>query len=194
MFDSLAQELNEIYRDEQKKLRTNTVLYGHLGEGRWHSTLQPPLTDEEVQSFEKELDQSSPASYLEFLKAHNGCWLFDLLRVAGKDAETYKGLSVEEQVHLSFNLYDMQDLYRRKRTPADHFIFADSFVKNTYYVINQDEQVLEIDFRTKIVIQTFQDFSTFLKEFIREGKKDIAERTYYELNRRTTEAGRDDSE
>ncbi|WP_066172578.1 SMI1/KNR4 family protein [Bacillus marinisedimentorum] len=181
MFDFLREEMNEIYRDDQKKLRTNTVLYGHLGEGRWHSTLQPPLTEEEVQRFEKVLDQSFHSSYREFLKAYNGCWLFDLLRIAGKDAETYKGLNSEEQVHLAFNLESMQGLYRKKRTPSDHFIFADSFVKNTYYVIKADEQVLEIDFRTKKVIQTFQDFRTFLKEFIREGKKDIEEGTYYEF-------------
>ncbi|WP_286228451.1 hypothetical protein [Neobacillus mesonae] len=55
MFEFLNQELNEFYGEDKKKLRTNTILYGHLGEGRWHTHLQPPLSSESIAQFEADL-------------------------------------------------------------------------------------------------------------------------------------------
>ncbi|ALC85163.1 hypothetical protein AM499_04535 [Bacillus sp. FJAT-22090] len=46
MFQFLSKELNDLYGEDKKKLRTNTILYGNLGEGRWHTQLQPPLSIE----------------------------------------------------------------------------------------------------------------------------------------------------
>lgn len=143
--------------------------------------LQPPLSNESINQFETELKQELPIQYKKFLSFHNGCYLFDLLRVAGKEPDTYKGLSLEEQVSTPFPLDAMQNLYRRKRTPITHFIFADSIVKNTYYVINTDEKILEIDFRTKKLIKSYEDLKTFLSEILQEGKENIANGIYFEF-------------
>jgi len=181
MFEFLSPELNEIYENDKKNLRTKSVEYGHLGEGRWHSNLQPPLSKESISQFESELKQQFPTQYKNFLSFYNGCYLFDLFRVAGKKPDTYKGLSIEEQLSTPFPLETMQNLYRRKRTPITHFIFADSFVKNTYYVINNDEKILEIDFRTKKIIKSYEDLKIFLSEILQEGKENIANGIYSEF-------------
>jgi hypothetical protein len=181
MFEFLSVKLNELYGEDKKKLRTKTTLYGHLGEGRWHTHLQPPLSKEDTNKIEEDLKQELPAEYKKFLTYYNGCYLFDLLRVAGKDADTYKGLSIEEQVHLAFNIKTMDDLYRRKRTPKTHFIFADSIVKNAYYVIDTDEKILEIDFTTKKMIKSYEDLKSFLWEILLEGKENLANGIFYEF-------------
>lgn len=181
MFEFLSRELSELYGEDKKKLRTQTVLYGHLGEGRWHTHLQPPLSFVDINIVEEDLKQAFPAEYKKFLTFYNGCYLFDLLRVAGKGADTYKGLSIEEQVHLTFDLKTMENLYRRKRTPKNHFIFADSIVKNSYYVIDTDEKILEIDFKTKKIIKSHKDLKIFFYEILFEGKENLAKGLFYEF-------------
>lgn len=181
MFDFVGQALNKMY-DDKKKLRTNTVLYGYLEEGRWHTHLQPPLSNEEIIRFEDESKRNFPAEYKEFLAFYNGCYLFDILRIAGKDADTYRSLSIEEEVHLAFDLKTLDNIYRRKRTPATHFIFADSLVKNTYYVFDSEERILEIDVRTKKVIHSYTDFKSFLNEILLEGKRNMINGIYFEFD------------
>lgn len=181
MFEFLSEEISGLYGEDKKKLRNKTILYGHLGEGRWHTHLSSPLKKADIEMFEKELKQELPSPYKKFLSCYNGCYLFDILRVAGKDANNYKGLSVEEQIHLAFDLSTMDKIYRRKRTPETYFIFADSIVKNTYYVINNDEKILEIDIRTKKVIKVFEHLKTFLDEILLEGKENLESGIYYEF-------------
>jgi hypothetical protein len=181
VFEFLVKELDEIYKQDKKKLRTKTLLYGHLGEGRWHTHIQPPLTEEEIKQCEQKLKRDLPSIFKEFLLEHNGGWFFDLLRISGKSPNTYKGLSIEEQCFTGADLEDLENLYRRKRTPMTHFIFADSFVKNTYYVIDADEKVLEIDFKTKKNIKSYEDLKSFLDEILKEGKKNLANGIYFEF-------------
>ncbi|MBT2733506.1 SMI1/KNR4 family protein [Bacillus sp. ISL-7] len=181
MFEFLSKELSEIYGEDKKRLRTDSIFYGHLGEGRWHSTLQTPLTNESIIQFEKDLKKEFPPQYKKFLSTHNGCYLFDLLRIAGKRPDTYKGLSIEEQNGTPFPLDTMQNLYQRKRTPKTHFIFADSIVKNTYYVIDSDEKILEIDYRTKKIINSYEDLKIFIDEFIYEGKENLENGIFFEF-------------
>ncbi|ALC85164.1 hypothetical protein AM499_04540 [Bacillus sp. FJAT-22090] len=90
-------------------------------------------------------------------------------------------MSIEEQVNSPFHLEYMQYSYLRKRTPKTHFIFADSIVKNTYYVIDMDERILEVDFRTKKIIQTYEDLKTFLFEIILEGNKNMKNGIFFEF-------------
>ncbi|WLR54572.1 SMI1/KNR4 family protein [Mesobacillus subterraneus] len=104
MFQFLSLELSQLYGEDKKKLRTKTVLYSHIGDGRWHTHIQSPLSKEDINKFEEDLKQELPAEYKKFLTVYNGCYLFDLLRVAGKGADTYKGLSIEEQVYSAFDL------------------------------------------------------------------------------------------
>ena len=75
----------------------------------------------------------------------------------------------------------MQYAHLRKRTPKSHFIFADSIVKNTYYVIDMDERILEVDFRTKKIIKTYEDLKTFLFEIILEGNKNMKKGIFFEF-------------
>lgn len=60
MYGFLSDELSELYGNDKKKLRTNSVDYGDLGEGRWHSNLQPPLSNELINQFETGLKQEFP--------------------------------------------------------------------------------------------------------------------------------------
>ena len=181
MYQFLSKELSELYGEDKKKLRTTTILYGNLGEGRWHTHLQPSLAFETITQFETELKQQFPPQYKDFISIHNGCYLFDLIRVAGKKTDTYKGLSIEEQVMSPFPLETMQYLYLRKRTPKTHFIFADSLVKNTYYAFDIDEKVLEVDFKTKKIINSYEDLKTFLYETLLEGNKNMENGIFFEF-------------
>jgi hypothetical protein len=107
VFEFLVKELDEIYKQNKKILRTKTLLFGHLGEGRWHTHIHPPLTEEEIKQCEEKLKRDLPLIFKEFLLEYNGGWFFDLFRVAGKSPSTYKGLSIEEQ---SFSACDLGDL------------------------------------------------------------------------------------
>jgi hypothetical protein len=62
-----------------------------------------------------------------------------------------------------------------------HFIFADSYVKNSYFVIDEEEKILEIDFRTKKTINTYEDLKFLFNEIVNEGKENIAKGIYYEF-------------
>ena len=180
MYEFLEEEIKNIYQDDNKKLRTQTVMYGKL-EHRWHTYLHPGLTREEIEEFESRVGTSFPLAFKEFLSFYNGCYLFDLLRMGGKELESYKGLTIEEQVRSTVDVEDIQETHLRKRTPKEHFIFADSLVKNTYYVMDKDEKVLECDCKTKKVIKNYDTLKNFIVEIIKEGKDNIANEVYFEF-------------
>lgn len=181
MYGFIKQEIEDIYKEDHKRLRTKTVLYGQI-ERRWHTYLHPGLTAEEIDQFEARTGTRFPSAYKEFLTFYNGCYLFDLLRMGGRELESYKGLSIEETTRSTVDVQDIQGIYLRKRTPKDHFIFADSLVHNSYYVIDSNENVLEIDFRTKKAIKTFSTLKDFIVEVIKEGKKNLEDEVYFEFN------------
>ncbi|MGA4719732.1 SMI1/KNR4 family protein [Fictibacillus nanhaiensis] len=180
MFEFLSETIRNDYINS-KKLKTNTHLYGYMEEGRWHTHLQPPLSNETIIQFEQQSGRKFPSEYRELLTFHNGCYLFNLLRLAGKEPATYKGLSIEEEDYSAFDLNTMDRLYRNKRTPTNHFIFADSLFKHAYYVIDGDVKILEIDVKTKKVIQTYTDLKTFLKEILMEGNNHLTNDIYVEF-------------
>jgi hypothetical protein len=180
MYEFLEEEIKNIYQDDNKKLRTQTVMYGKL-EHRWHTYLHPGLTTEEIKEFESRVGNSFPSAYREFLSVYNGCYLFDLLRMGGKELESYKGLTIEEQVRSTVDVEDIQEIHLRKRTPKEHFIFADSLVKNTYYVMDKDEKVLEVDCKTKKVTESYDTLKDFIIQIIQEGKDNIANEIHFEF-------------
>ncbi|MDD9784647.1 SMI1/KNR4 family protein [Priestia megaterium] len=180
MYEFLEEEIKKIYQDDNKKLRTQTVLYGEI-EGSWHTHLHPGLTQEEIEKFELRVGRNFPVTYKEFLSSYNGCYLFDLLRMGGRELDSYKGLTIEEQVRSTVDVQDIQEIHLRKRTPKEHFIFADSLVKNAYYVMDKDEKVLEVDFRTKKVIENYDTLKDFIVQIIQEGKDNIANEIYFEF-------------
>lgn len=114
---------------------------------------------------------------------YNGCYWFEILRIAGKDTNTYKGLSIEEEGHLAFDLSTMDNIYRSKKTLSNYFIFADSLVKNAFYVIDFDMRILELDFRTKKVVNSYVDLKSFLNEILKEGKRNITDGIYLNLSK-----------
>jgi len=180
MYEFLEQERKKIYMDDNKKLRTQTVLYGEI-EGSWHTHLHRGLTHEEIEKFELRVGQNLPVTYKEFLSFYNGCYLFDLLRVGGKELDSYKGLSIEEQVYSTIALAHLQEANRRKGTPENHFIFADSLVKNAYYVMNSNENILKIDYKTKKVVKIYNNLKTFFYKTIQEGKENISNGVYFKF-------------
>ncbi|MED4213464.1 hypothetical protein [Priestia megaterium] len=101
--------------------------------------------------------------------------------MGGKELESYKGLTIEEQVRSTVDVEDIQEIHLRKRTPKEHFIFADSLVKNTYYVMDKDEKVLEVDCKTKKVTESYDTLKDFIVQIIQEGKDNIANEIYFEF-------------
>jgi hypothetical protein len=48
-------------------------------------------------------------------------------------------------------------------------------------VIDTDEKILEIDFRTKKIIKSHEDLKIFFYEILLEGKENIANGMFYEF-------------
>ncbi|MGF9891212.1 SMI1/KNR4 family protein [Priestia megaterium] len=180
MYEFIKQEIEDIYKEDHKQLRTKTVLYGEI-EGRWHTHLHPGLTVDEIDQFEVRTGIHFPIAYKEFLAYYNGCYLFDLLRMGGKELDSYKGLSIEETTRSTVDVQDIREIHLRKRTPKDHFIFADSMVHNVYYVMDSNENVLEVDFRTKKVNENLGTLKQFLLKIIEEGKENLKNEVYFEF-------------
>ena len=144
MFSKYNRKLNEIYNDDFKKLRTGTILYGHLYEGRYQTHINGPLTLEEIEEFEQDRGHF-PNDYKEMLQHFNGLYLFDLIDIAGKTRESMRGLSIEEQVHEPGDLENlMPDLKANQRLPENSFAFASSMITDTFYVMKEDGQILEL--------------------------------------------------
>lgn len=180
-YETIKNEIAAIYWGSYKNLRNKTMLFGELDGGRWHTALQPPLTGSEIARFEEQLETVFPSQYKECLSFTNGCWLFDLIRIAGKAPDTYRGMSEEEESYSPFPLEDLQQLYKRKRTPADHFIFADSFVKQAYYAIDSTGYVHEVPCKTIKAVRTFNSITQLLQSIVEEGKEQIKNGIYYEF-------------
>ncbi|WP_203289878.1 SMI1/KNR4 family protein [Metabacillus sp. cB07] len=180
-YETIKNEILAIYGGSYKNLRNKTMLLGELDEGRWHTALQPPLTVSEIARFEEQMQTVFPFQYKECLFFTNGCWFFDLLRIAGKAPDTYRGMSEEEESFSPFPLEDLQQLYKRKRTPPDHFIFADSFVKQAYYAIDSTGDVHEVSYKTKRTIRSFYSLEQLLRSVVEEGKEQIENDLYYEF-------------
>ncbi|SDZ04740.1 hypothetical protein SAMN05421736_105214 [Evansella caseinilytica] len=62
------------------------------------------------------------------------------------------------------------------------FLFADSIVKISFFAIDTiDEKIVDIDFKTKKVIQSYEDFKTFLFEMLLEGKENLTDGIFFEF-------------
>ncbi|MEM5016836.1 SMI1/KNR4 family protein [Metabacillus indicus] len=181
-YETIQNEILAIYGGSHKKLRNMTMLLGEIDETRWHTALQPPLTCCEIARFEEQMQTVFPSQYKDCLSFTNGCWLFDLLRMAGKAPDTYRGMSEEEESHSPFPLEDLQRLYKRKSTPPDHFIFADSFVKGAYYAIDSSGHVHEVSYKTKKTVRIFDSIPQLLQSIVEEGKEQIENDLYYEFS------------
>ncbi len=180
IYKDLPDTLDTLYQSNKKKLRTGTILFGFIEDGeRWHTHLQKPLSNEEVDNLERKLDRPFPKGYRTLLTHFNGCYLFDLVRIAG-NVESYRGMSVEEQNYQPFPIETMQQLYERKRNPEDWFIFADSLVWECFFVMNKQEKILQVSRRGK-TMKTFDNMEDFLKKCMEAGKYNLEHDIWYEF-------------
>ena len=181
MFSKYTRQLNEIYNDDFKKLRTGTILYGHLYEGRYHTCINRPLKVEEIEEFEQAKGYF-PNNYKEMLQHFNGLYLFDLINIAGKTRETMRGLSIEEQVHEPTDLENiMPDLKANQRLPENSFAFASSMITDTFYVLKEEGQVLELDCKKLHVVQEFSSLEQLLDIIFEQGKMIVEKGEYLEF-------------
>ena len=181
MFSKYTRQLNEIYKDDFKKLRTGTILYGHLYEGRYQTCINRPLTLEEIEGFEQAKGHF-PNNYKEMLQHFNGLYLFDLIHIAGKTRESMRGLSIEEQVHEPADLeHLMPDLKANQRLPENSFAFASSMITDTFYVMKEDGQVLVLDYKKLHVVQEFSSLEQLLDGIFEQGKMMVEKGEYLEF-------------
>ncbi|MFG6494704.1 SMI1/KNR4 family protein [Fictibacillus sp. UD] len=180
IYKDIPNLLDAFYQNNKKKLRTGTILFGIIQEEeRWHTHLQPPLSSERVDQLMKKLDRPAPSAYRTFLTYFNGCYLFDLVRIAGY-VESYRGMSIEEEGYQPFPIESMQQMYARKRNPEDWFIFADSLEWQCFFVISKDEQILQVNRRGKVQ-KSFVNMEAFLKECMNAGKFNLEHNIWYEF-------------
>ncbi len=176
---NLPFELNHLYKDDRKLLRTGTIIFGHLYEDRWQTHIQRPLDNQEIKELEEEYGVL-PNEYKEFLSITNGCYLFDLLRIAGKQ-DGYKGMSREEQTFQPISLRNIEPYLGKKELPTHLFVFADSMIKDRFYAFNQNGHVLEINERNLKTAATYPSLEELLKDIYAQGKEMVLRKEYIEF-------------
>jgi hypothetical protein len=80
-------------------------------------------------------------------------------------------MSLEEQIFQPFNLKDFHLLHKAKKIPSTYFIFADSLYLGMVYVLDENEGVLEINYRTKKVVRKIGSMDDFIKEMLEKGQQ-----------------------
>lgn len=168
-----------MYKDDKKKLRTGTTLYGELYDPRWQTHIQKPLTLEELNEFENEYG-GLPNQYKELLRLTNGCYLFDLIRVAGKQ-NSFRGMSIAERVFQPCSLKDLQVYVRNKKTSENLFIFADSLVRDSFFAFNEAGYIVEKNSRNLKTINSYATLEEILDEIFVAGKEMVEKNEYIEF-------------
>ena len=179
MYNEFLQKIDQLYKSDRKKLRTGTILYGNLYEDRWQTHIQKPLAPEELNSLETEIG-NLPDDFKEFLLTANGCYLFDILRVGGKQ-DGYKGMSIEEQIHQPISFRNIPPYSRNSKRIGDLFVFADSMVTGTFFAYNKGGQILQLELRNFKQLDTYQTFIDLLEAVYEEGKKLVLNKDYLEF-------------
>lgn len=179
MYEKYLSGLEELYKEDKKKLRTGTTLYGNLYDSRWHTIIKKPLTFDEIKSLENEVG-ILPNQYKELLLFTNGCYLFDLLRIAGKQ-DGYRGMTEEEQIYEPISLRNIQPYLGKRKLPENLFIFADSMVRGSLFAFNENNQILELNYRNLKVIETYELLDALLNEIFAEGIEMVNKKEYFEF-------------
>ncbi|MBT2684532.1 SMI1/KNR4 family protein [Bacillus sp. ISL-37] len=180
MYNEFLNKIEKLYKDDRKKLRTGTLLYGNLYEDRWQTNIQRPLNLEDLNSLELEIG-NLPEDFKEFLLTANGCYLFDILRIAGKQ-DGYKGMTIEEQIHQPISFRNIPPyLWNRKRLDG-LFVFADSMATGRFFVYNGEGQILQMDMRSFKPIDTYPNLMELLEEVFEEGERLVLNKDYLDFD------------
>lgn len=180
MYNKILQKIDKLYQDDRKKLRTGTILYGNLYEDRWQTHIQKPLTFEELHSLEEEIG-NVPDDFKEFLLTSNGRYLFDILRVAGKQ-DGYKGMTIEEQIHQPISFQNIPPYLRDRKRLDGLFVFADSMATGTFFVYNGEGQILQMDMRSFKPIDSYPNLMELLEEVFKEGERLVLNKDYLDFD------------
>lgn len=170
MENFIFNSLHSLHKDDFKKLKTGTILFGKLKESRWLSYINPALNEKEIEEFENEMNIHFPTAYKNLLTLTNGGYFYDLVRIAGKPKELI-GMSREEQIHQPFALWDFQSVHKSRKINKSYFIFADSFSLGTIYVFDKEEDVLELDMITKKPLYNYGKYNQWVSAILEEGEK-----------------------
>jgi len=180
MYINYISQIKNLYKNDMKKLRTGTILFGHLFDSRWQTRIQSPLTDEEILELERKFG-ILPIPYKEFLLATNGGYLFDLISIAGKQ-DGYRGMSHEEMVNQPIPLNRIISPSIRQKTAEEGlFIFAKSMVNDSFFALDPNEKVIEINYNKLKIVQEFNSLENLLNEIFIEGKKLVEDGEYIDF-------------
>ncbi|MBS2773200.1 SMI1/KNR4 family protein [Anoxybacillus rupiensis] len=130
-----------------KKLRNGTELIAILDPVNmpdyWFHAIYAPLTQGEIDEFQKELELHFPKPYQKLLLQFNGIRLFGLeLFIFGKEQFT-KNMSYDEQTNQPKDLEDERSCLIGD-IPNDLFYFARRR-EDTFFFLNSQEKVLGVD-------------------------------------------------
>lgn len=176
MYKVFLQKIDKLYNDDRKKL---WILYGNLYEDRWQTNIQKPLNLEELHSLEDEIG-NMPNDFKEFLLTSNGCYLFDILRVAGKQ-NGYRGMTIEEQIHQPISFRKISPYSRNTKHLDGLFVFADSMLTGTFFAYNEEGQILQLELRTFKPINTYQTLMELLEAVYEEGERLVINKEYLDF-------------
>ena len=180
MYYKFLQKIDKLYTDGRKQLRTGTILYGNLYEDRWQTHIQKPLTFEELHSLEDEIG-NLPGDLKEFLLTANGCYLFDILRVVGKQ-DGCKVMTIEEQIHQPISFRNIPPYTRNKRRLDGLFVFADSMATGTFFAYNEEGQILQLELRNFKLVDTYQTLMELLEAVYEEGERLVFNKEYLDFD------------
>lgn len=166
MHNIIMKKLEPVYGKDTKNVRTGTRVFGNIDKVNWMNVVNPPLSKEEIQVFEDEMETVFPEPYKYLLSLMNGSFLANLVRIAGQPK--VGGLSDEEEYLQPFELKSFQQLYDSKKIPESYFVFADSMDLGTIYAINEENRVLELHLRNKKVLRDLGTMEEWLNLLLEE--------------------------
>jgi hypothetical protein len=152
-----------------KKLRNGTELIAVLDPVNmpdyWFHAIYAPLSQDQIDEFQKEVGIYFPKSYKKLLLQFNGLRIFGLgLFIFGKE-ELRKGMSYDEQTNQPKDLEDERS-HLIGDIPKDLFYFARSG-EDSFFFLTPQEKVLGVD-EEGYLIGEWSDINEWLKAQILE--------------------------
>ena len=72
MHNIIVKKLEPVYGKDTKTVRTGTRVFGNIDKVNWMNVINPPLSKEEIQVFEDEMETVFPEPYKYLLSLMNG--------------------------------------------------------------------------------------------------------------------------
>lgn len=138
------------------------------------------MTFEELHSLGNEIGNLQD-DFKEFLLSANGCYLFDILRVAGKQ-DGYKGMTKEEQIHQPISFRNIVPYTRNRKRLDGLFVFADSMATDTFFAYNLEGQILQLEHRNFNQVNAYQTLMGLLEAVYEEGERLVINKEYLDFD------------